>query len=179
MVLTVSGTKSVAIFLSWHAYFSAIDLVGHTTVVSSVGKIVDISPPKVGIISIGNGGSENTVLSGGIISFQWEGFTDVESGIQQFLLGVGSTNDSVDVIDFRSIEGSFTRINQSELMIDGYQYYGILKVIQYQTCGIYKNMFVFGFLSPLFYFFSHVIKISNFHLLLKINIYWDFCSGCE
>jgi hypothetical protein len=121
------------LFLYDIVYFSAIDLVGHTTVVSSLGKTVDISPPEIGVIYVGNGGSENSVVSEGMISFQWEGFTDAESGIHQFLLGVGSTNDSADVIDFMSIEGSFTRINQSELMIDGYQYYGILKVNHYNT----------------------------------------------
>ena len=116
------------LFLYGIVYFPAIDFVGHTTVVSSVGKTVDISPPEIGVIYVDNGGSENSVVTEDMISFQWEGFTDAESGIQKFLLGVGSTNDSADVIDFMSIEGSFTRINQSDSMIDGYQYYGILKV---------------------------------------------------
>jgi hypothetical protein len=70
------------------------------------------------------------MLSTKDFSVQWEGFLDVESGIKEFYLGVGSTNTSTDILDFISVDREFAEIKQLDSMVDGYQYYFILKVIK-------------------------------------------------
>lgn len=59
---------------------------------------------------------------------QWEGFVDEESGIKDIFLAVGSTNESTDILDFRSVTGGSTVIKELESLRDGHQYFIILKV---------------------------------------------------
>lgn len=65
---------------------------------------------------------------------QWEGFDDEESGIKDIFMAVGSTNESTDIFDFRSVTGGSTVIKEFESMQDGHQYFIILKVKYLRHC---------------------------------------------
>ena len=95
---------------------------------SSPGKILDFTAPEVGKIFVGNPGSQNAILSTVDLFVRWEEFIDKESGIKDIFLGVGSTNESTDILDFHLVEGEFAAIKESMSMLDGYQYFIILKV---------------------------------------------------
>ena len=109
-------------------FFLAFDIAGHDRRVSSLGKTLDLTAPEVGKIFVGNPGSHNAILSTVDLFVRWEGFADKESGIKDILLGVGSTNESTDILDFYLVEGEFASIKESMSMLDGYQYFIILKV---------------------------------------------------
>ena len=95
---------------------------------SSPGKILDFTAPEVGKIFVGNPGSQNAILSTVDLFVRWEEFIDKESGIKDIFLGVGSTNESTDILDFYLVEGEFAAIKESMSMLDGYQYFIIMKV---------------------------------------------------
>ena len=95
---------------------------------SSPGKTLDFTAPEVGKIFVGNPESQNAILSTVDLLVRWEEFDDKESGIKDIFLGVGSTNESTDILDFHLVEGEFASIKESMSMLDGYQYFIILKV---------------------------------------------------
>lgn len=93
------------------------------------------------MISVEYPRSKIGVLSTKDLSVNWEGFLDEESGVKEFYMGVGSTNTSTDILDFISVDGEFAEIKHSDSMVDGYQYYVILKVIQMKTTCIDRVYF--------------------------------------
>ena len=126
--MTISFRFIKTSILDINYFFLAFDIAGHDRRVSSLGKTLDLTAPEAGKIFVGNTGSHNAILSTVDLFVRWEGFADKESGIKDILLGVGSTNESTDILDFYLVEGEFASIKESMSMLDGYQYFIILKV---------------------------------------------------
>lgn len=93
--------------------------------VHSEGVIYDNTPPTVGGIKVGS--SLAYFVTSHIISVQWHGIEDEESGISTIEIGIGSNNFSADVIPFKEFEDN-AEINVDGYFQDGHQYFAILKV---------------------------------------------------
>lgn len=91
----------------------------------SEGVIYDNTPPSTGTTQVE--GELSYIVKSHQISVHWFGIEDKESGIVQFEIGIGSTNNSADIVPFHKAE-TFAEINGNSRLIDGHQYYAIVKV---------------------------------------------------
>lgn len=92
----------------------------------SEGVIYDTTSPLIGTTQVERGISH--FVKSRHISVQWFGIDDRESGIEQFEIGIGSTNHSADIVPFQNTD-MFAEINGDSRLVDGYQYYAIIKVL--------------------------------------------------
>ncbi|XP_062589946.1 uncharacterized protein LOC134251560 [Saccostrea cucullata] len=137
--------------MTYFATVKAFDRAGHVTVVSSPGKTLDVTPPDIGTIFIGNPKSQTATLSTDNVFVHWEGFGDNESGLKQILIGVGSSNVSTDILEFYPVDGEFVEIQLPEFMTDGYQYYILLKIVNHADLSVIaaSEAFLFDRTPPL------------------------------
>ncbi|XP_069136292.1 uncharacterized protein [Argopecten irradians] len=113
--------------VTYYATVTAFDHVFHHTTAVSNGVMFDNTPPVTGSISVGTYLKPSDIVSEEI-TIHWTGVRDNESGISKTRLGVGSSKDQVDVIDYQNGSGEFTSLSDLETLHDGHRYYVILLV---------------------------------------------------
>ena len=88
--------------------------------------MVDASPPTLGTVSIQ---FLNFLRSGDEdIMVMWTGFSDLESGIASYEVGIGSSPSSQDVMLFQPAKGEVSLIRTRDFLSDGKTYYFHVKV---------------------------------------------------
>ncbi|VDI12754.1 Hypothetical predicted protein [Mytilus galloprovincialis] len=114
----------------YYATIRACDHLNRSVERHSEGVIYDNTPPVSGTTQVERG--IRYFVKTHQISVQWFGFEDKESGIVQFEIGIGSTNNSADIVPFHETN-MFAEINEDSRLTDGHQYYAIVKTdIDYQ-----------------------------------------------
>ncbi|CAC5398101.1 unnamed protein product [Mytilus coruscus] len=108
----------------YYATVRAFDHLNRSVERHSEGVIYDNTPPLSGTTQVERGISN--FVKTHRISVKWFGIEDKESGIVQFEIGIGSTNNSADIVRFQNTE-MFADINGASRLIDGHQYYAIVK----------------------------------------------------
>ena len=89
--------------------------------------VIDSSPPTPGHVSVSFlnflKNTTNDVL------VEWSGFTDPESGVEYFYLGVGSTPHNQETMVFTPVTASSHILNIKDTQLeDGKLYYFLIKV---------------------------------------------------
>ena len=96
----------------------------------SEGVVFDNTPPTVGSLQVES--SINFFVPAHSIEVHWADIEDKESGIDKIEIGIGSSNNSVDICHFQEYV-SYAEINQPNIFQDGHEYFAILKVLK-QEC---------------------------------------------
>ena len=99
--------------------------MNHTVDAVSNYVIYDPSPPSTGVIEVED--SFYGYVAAKTLSLRWFGIEDRESGINRIEIGIGSHNNSADVLPFREYLDAVT-INTGGVIHDGHTYYAILRV---------------------------------------------------
>ncbi|XP_063447914.1 uncharacterized protein LOC134727462 [Mytilus trossulus] len=117
----------------YYATIRAFDQLNRSVERHSEGVIYDNTPPSTGTTQVE--GEFTYVVKTDQIAVQWFGIEDKESGIVQFEIGIGSTNNSADIVSFHKAE-IFTELNGGSRLVDGHQYYAIVKATN--GAGLYS-----------------------------------------
>ena len=88
--------------------------------------MVDATPPNLGTISVQFVNYLRSTEED--IMVTWTGFSDPESGIASYEIGIGSSNTNQDVMLFEAAQGEVSLIKAKELLSDGKVYYFHVKV---------------------------------------------------
>lgn len=107
--------------------FTATDNVGLTTVAVSSGVTMDSTPPVTGSLIVGGPIKHRYLMAKKHLSIHWSGFTDPESGIENFYVGFGYQPDVDDVKRFAKVQDQYFDLYRENFQ-DGRTYYAILKV---------------------------------------------------
>ncbi|XP_076108987.1 uncharacterized protein LOC143076978 [Mytilus galloprovincialis] len=140
----------------YYATIRAYDHLNRSVERHSEGVIYDNTPPSTGTTQVERGISY--FVKTHHISVQWFGFEDNESGIIQFEIGIGSTNNSADIVPFHKTN-MFAEINEDSRLIDGHQYYAFVKAINGAGLSSFSvsTPFVIDSTAPVI---GHVMDIS-------------------
>ncbi|XP_061173567.1 uncharacterized protein LOC133182736 [Saccostrea echinata] len=115
--------------ITYYATVRAIDRVGHITEVSSEGVMYDDTPPVHGRVFVDGSGLHGYITNYRDITVTWEGFSDPESGIKSFQIGIGSSNLSADIFPLTEAMDTFWKPMKTEgKFIDGYEYFILLMI---------------------------------------------------
>ena len=104
---------------------AAFNHLNYSVSAYSDAVIYDNTPPSRGRIEVEDG--MRGFVTGDRFSIDWSGIDDEESGIRKIEIGIGSTNNSADIIRFKEFE-DYAEIKRSGMFRDGHKYYAILKV---------------------------------------------------
>ncbi|CAC5398098.1 unnamed protein product [Mytilus coruscus] len=108
----------------YYATIRAFDHLNRSVERHSEGVIYDNTSPSTGTTQVDRG--LRYFVKNKPMSVQWFGFEDKESGIVQFEIGIGSTNNSADIVPFHEAK-MLPEINGDSRLTDGHQYYAIVK----------------------------------------------------
>ncbi|CAG2202818.1 unnamed protein product [Mytilus edulis] len=149
----------------YYASVRAFDNLNRSVERHSEGVIYDNTPPSTGTTQVE--GELSYIVKSHQISVHWFGIEDKESGIVQFEIGIGSTNNSADIVPFHKAE-TFAEINGNSRWIDGHQYYAIVKATN--GAGLYSfsvsTPFLVDSTAPLK---GHVIDISPANMQVQTD----------
>ena len=107
-------------------------MVGLKTKVVSSGVMLDSTAPSAGMVRIGNSHKKNYYLASNHLVVHWMGFRDHESGIDHIHVGVGTSPDADDVIQFEEqADKDHMQLTDVWNLKDGHQYYALVKVQNY------------------------------------------------
>ncbi|XP_061172145.1 uncharacterized protein LOC133181615 [Saccostrea echinata] len=82
--------------VKYYSSVEAINFVGLSTVLTSDGITIDLSPPETGIVFTSNFFHNTKWLSEtSAVSASWEGFTDFESSIDRYIVSLKDSNQSL------------------------------------------------------------------------------------
>ena len=104
-----------------YANVTAFDHVGHTTSVYSTPVTVDSSPPTAGVIQVVSAAMDRHNTNAELI-VEWTGFSDADSGIARYEVGIGSEPGYGDFVDFADV-GLRNFLEQSVHIPGGHHYY--------------------------------------------------------
>ena len=108
--------------------FAATDHAGLSTRVSSEELVVDYTPPNVGFISSDMLMSSEWI-SGGLLSLQLLDFNDDESGLDYFMVHIGSAPYKTDILTETIFKSDIIDLDLLSMsVLDGYVYYVGVKV---------------------------------------------------
>ena len=98
---------------------------GFSSTSSSDGVIVDLTPPNSGLVHDGSSLHFDIQFqfSTTTVAAIWEPFRDHESGIVSYRWGLGTTPDSVDVIDFKDVGMITSAMAENLTLTHGERYY--------------------------------------------------------
>ena len=106
---------------------SAVDHVGLSSIAVSAAVTLDTTPPEIGSITVGGSMKHLYLLSSKQLRIHWTGFEDIESGIDNFFIGVGDQTDIDNVKSFTEIKDQYADMSH-EAFADGKTYFAVLKV---------------------------------------------------
>ena len=149
----------------------ATDHAGLHTRVSSEKLIVDITPPIVGRIFLKTETVSNWI-SDGILTIQILDFSDEESGIDKYMVHVGSSKYKMDILSQSDHAGDMIQLSlQGTDVMDGHFYYLGLKVRRYlydnrvfginEFSNLSKMLELIKFSSAYLYLFLKKIKLES------------------
>lgn len=100
---------------------------GLSTIASSQGLIVDRTPPLAGEIDIGVSSLQSPFVNSKYMKITFHGFTDAESGIDHFEIGIGTFSDRTDIVASSKYYSDQAEV-PIESLSDGHTYYIIARV---------------------------------------------------
>ncbi|MEE9168108.1 MAG: Ig-like domain-containing protein [Candidatus Neomarinimicrobiota bacterium] len=114
----------------YYANVKAYDMAANVSeVASSDGVQVDVTAPTGGIVNDGTSGDIEYSGSANLVSCNWGGFDDGQSGISRYEVAIGSTPGGTDVMDFTDA-GSGSSFAQTGLSLEhGSTYYCSVRAI--------------------------------------------------
>ncbi|VDI52034.1 Hypothetical predicted protein, partial [Mytilus galloprovincialis] len=150
----------------YYATVIAFDHLNRSVERHSEGVIYDNTPPLSGTTQVERGISH--FVKTHRISVQWFGIEDIESGIVQFEIGIGSTNHSADIVPFQTTD-IFTEINGDSRLIDGHQYYAIVKATNGAGLSSFSvsTPFIVDSTAPVI---GHVMDIFHSNMQVETDI---------
>ncbi|XP_076106390.1 uncharacterized protein LOC143075038 [Mytilus galloprovincialis] len=150
----------------YHSTIRAFDHLNRSIERHSEGVIYDNTSPLTGTTQVERGISH--FVKSHHISVQWFGIDDRESGIEQFEIGIGSTNHSADIVPFQNTD-MFAEINGDSRLVDGYQYYAIIKATNGAGLSSFSvsTPFIADSTAPVI---GHVMDISHSNMQVETDI---------
>jgi len=113
---------------------SAMDYAGNVRTVSSEELIVDSSPPMNGIILINDAVKGTYLLPSSTMRLRLQKFYDHHSGIDHFNVGIGSTSDTADVLQFDKYTSHLIDVSLEKAdIVDGHTYFVTVQVFKCRT----------------------------------------------
>ncbi|CAC5398105.1 unnamed protein product [Mytilus coruscus] len=139
----------------YYATIRAFDHLDRSVETHSEGVIYDNTSPVSGTTQVERG--LRYFVKNLRISVQWFGFEDKESGILQFEIGIGSSNNTADIVPFYEAK-MFAEINGDSRLTDGHQYYAIIKATNGAGLSSFSvsTPFVIDSTAPVF---GHIMDI--------------------
>ena len=116
------------VYFFFFSSFLAYDLSGQSVDAISDGIIVDRSPPSNGSLYSGSLMAHDYYVDTNELTIYWNGFLDEHSGIISHQLGIGNREGQDNVISFQEQHLDFSEIQSKQSLVDGHEYYAILKV---------------------------------------------------
>ncbi|KAH3736677.1 hypothetical protein DPMN_043250 [Dreissena polymorpha] len=107
--------------------FPATDYAGLSTSSDTLEFIIDTSPPLHGIVTILNNLQRNTFINQDLATFSFEGFSDPQSGLDHYNVGIGTIEGVADIMSEIKVYTDFVEVNCAQ-MIDGHLYLVIVQV---------------------------------------------------
>lgn len=120
---------------------SAYDHADNVVIGSSYSYIFDSTPPTCGNVYIGHYLNHLLYVKSKVLVLHLTGCFDIESGIEKIEYGVGSTNNSANVIPMIEHNHMQTPIEITEngALFDGHTYYVLVQVCKLNN----SNSFLF------------------------------------
>jgi hypothetical protein len=110
-------------------YFSAFNHLNKSVEGYSDVVIYDNTPPLKGRIQVTSSGLSSFITTRHL-SIEWSDIQDDESGLDKIEIGIGSSNRSADIIQFREFV-DYAEFDENRCFQDGHKYFAILKVFIY------------------------------------------------
>lgn len=109
---------------TYYVTVRATDGVGWRTVATSDGVMVDATPPAVGEVTDGPGGTDIDVqVSDTTLSASWTGFGDAQSGVADYAWCIGTTPGVDDIMAFTSVGGATSASVDTLTLVSGTSYF--------------------------------------------------------
>ena len=119
--------------LKYYVTVVALNSAGLTSTACSEGILFDGSPPVTGTVRDGPdvGGKDLDYQSSEkSVAMNWRKFTDSESGIKQCFVGIGTSSDDADELDFKEVPPDITFYEFRDVVLQpGTKYFFLVKCL--------------------------------------------------
>ena len=130
--------------------------------------VVDKTTPYVGSIYVGNFIGHRYYVSAADVKVYITDVRDIESGIRDVQMGIGSHPYTADVVSMQTYSGNYAEIENNGQFLDGHLYYAVVMVRYlrhiFLDCELYRygqSVVIYISVFSCNYLLRHITRFSS------------------